>query len=121
MSNLYIGLVVLVGLLTTVFLLRFILSGPGNPKKFFEATDGTKFSNEKELKDYEFLYEKLKCLYEENSSYKQRKENTRHGLTLTFIQQLKTDGFVNLNLLISNREQFKKLVKLFDVSEVYSD
>ena len=121
MINLYIGLVVLVGLLATGLLLRFIFLSAGSPKKVFEAIDGTKFSREKELKEYEFLYERLKCIYEENSSANQRKKNAKLGLTVTFIQQLKVDGFGNLNLLITNKEQFKKLVELFDVSGVSSD
>ena len=121
MSNLYIGLVVLVGLLGTGVLLRFIFSTSANPKEIFESIDGTKFSSEKDLKEYEFLYERLKCLYEENPSANERKQNAKSGLTMSFIKQLKTNGFSNLNLLISNKEQFKKLVELLDVSEISSD
>ena len=121
MSNLYIGLVVLVGLLATSLLLRFILSSSGKPKELFESIDGTKFSRAKDLKEYEFLYERLKCLYEEKPSANQRKQNAKLGLTVTFINQLKTDGFANLNLLISNKDQFKKLAELFDVSGISSD
>ena len=121
MSNLYIGLVVLIGLLVTGLLLRFIFSTSGNPKEVFESTDGTKFSREKDLKEYEFLYERLKYLYEERPSAKERKQNAKSGLTVSFIQQLKINGFPNLNLLISNKEQFKKLVELLDVSEISSD
>ena len=121
MSNLYIGLVVLVGLLGTSVLLRFIFSTSANPKEIFESIDGTKFSREKDLKEYEFLYERLKCLYEEKPSANERKQNAKSGLTVSFIKQLKTNGFSNLNLLISNKEQFKKLVEFLDVSEISSD
>ena len=121
MSNLYIGLVVLVGLLGTGVLLRFIFSTSANPKEIFESIDGTKFSREKDLKEYEFLYERLKSLYEVKPSTNQRNQKSKLGLSETFIQQLKFDGFTNLNLLISNKEQFKKLVELLDVSEISSD
>ncbi len=121
MNNLYVGLVLVVGLLATVLLLRFIISSPGKSKELFAAIDGTKFSREKDLKEYEFLYERLKCLYEENTSANQRKQYAKLGLTMTFIQQLKAGGFVNLNLLISNKDQFKQLVDLFDVSGIPSD
>tara|TARA_Y100001968_G_scaffold314291_1_gene339480 strand:- start:929 stop:1315 length:387 start_codon:yes stop_codon:yes gene_type:complete len=121
MSNLYIGLVVLVGLLTTILLLRFILGSSSNLKEVFHAVDGTKFSRKKDLKEYEFLYERLKYIYEENPLTNQSKQNTKLGLTVNFIQQLKADGFANPNLLISNKEQFKKLVELFDIAEMSSD
>ena len=121
MSNLYIGLVVLVGLLATGLLFRFIFSSSGKPKEVFEAIDGSKFFREKDLKEYEFLYERLKSLYEEKPSVNQRKQNSKLGLPETFIQQLKVDGFPNLNLLISNKEQFKKLAELLDSSEISSN
>ena len=116
MSNLNIGLVFLVGFLATALLLRFILSNSRKSKEVFQACDGTKFSLEKDLKEYETLYARLKCLYEENPSSNQRKQKSKLGLKVAFIQQLKADGFANLNLLISNKEQFKKLVELFDIS-----
>ncbi len=121
MSNLYIGLVVLVGLLVTGLFFRFIFSSSGNPKEVFESIDGTKFFREKDLKEYEFLYERLKSLYEEKPSANQKKKNSKLGLSETFIQQLKVDGFQNLNLLICNKEQFKKLAELLDSSEISSD
>ena len=116
MSNLYIGLVVLVGFLATGLLLRFIFSNSGKSKEVFQANDGTKFSLEQDLKEYEILYARLKCIYEENPSSDQRKQKAKLGMKVAFIQQLKADGFANLNLLISNKEQFKKLVELFDIS-----
>ena len=116
MSNLYIGLVVLVGFLATGLLLRFIFSNSRKSKEVFQANDGTKFSLEKDLKEYEILYARLKCIYEENPSSDQRKQKAKLGMKVAFIQQLKADGFANLNLLISNKEQFKKLVELFDIS-----
>ena len=76
MNNLYIVVVVLVGITATGLLLAFIFSSSSASKKAFEASDGTKFSNEKELKEYEFLYERLKCLYDETISSSQSKKNT---------------------------------------------
>ena len=61
MSNLYIGLVVLVGFLATGLLLRFIFANSRKSKEVFKANDGTKFLLEKDLKEYEILYAKLKC------------------------------------------------------------
>ena len=116
MSNLYIGLVVLVGFLATGLLLRFIFSNSRKSKEAFQANDGTKFLLEKDLKEYEILYAKLKCLYEEKPSSDQKKQKAKLGMKVAFIQQLKADGFANLNLLISNKEQFKKLVELFDMA-----
>ncbi len=121
MNSFYIGLVVLVGLLITGLLLRFILLSPGTPKEVFEAIDGTTFSREKDFNEYQLLYERLKPLYEESSSANPKKQNARLGISSAFLQKLKEDGFTNLNLLISNREQFKKLVELFDVSEKTTD
>ena len=86
-----------------------------------ESIDGTKFSNKKDLDEYEFLYERLKCLYAENTSANIRKQNAKLGLSLTFVQKLKDDGFANLNLLITNKEYFKKLVELLDVSQMGVD
>ena len=121
MSNLYIGLVALVGFLATGLLLRFIFSNSRKSKEVFQANDGTKFSLEKDLKEYEILYARLKCIYEENPSSDQRKQKAKLGMKVAFLQQLKADGFANLNLLISNKEQFKKLVELFDISQTSPD
>ncbi len=118
MSNLYVGVVVLVGLVATALFLAFIFSSSGKPKEVFEAVDGTKFSSKTDLNEYEFLYERLKVLYDEKSSSNQNNKNANLGLNKTFIKQIKADGFANLNLLISNKDQFKKLVKLFDISEI---
>ncbi len=114
MSNWYIGLIVLVGLVATVLLLSLIFSKSGKPRKVFEAVDGTKFFSERDCFEYEFLYKRLKCIYGDKKSMKL-------GLNETFIQQIKSDGFSNLNLLISNKNQFKKLVELLEVSEITSD
>ena len=114
MSNLYVGLIVIVGLVSTVFLLRFIVSTSGNSKEFFEAPDGTRFSSKKDFNEYDFLYKRLKSLYEE-------KKNANLGLSENFVNLIKLEGFSTLNLLISNKEQFKKLVELFDVSEISND
>ena len=118
MSNFYVGVVVLVGLVATGLLLGFIFSNSAKTKESFQAIDGTRFSNKQDLNEYEFLYEQFKCLYEEKSSSNQSKKNTNLGLKKTFVQLIKTDGFANLNLLISNKEQFKKLAELFDVSKM---
>ncbi len=120
MNSFYVGLVVLVGIVATGLLLGVIFSKSAKPKDLFEAIDGTKFSREKDCNEYEYLYERLKFLYEENSSSNQSKKNVSIGLSKTFVQQIKTDGFANLNILISNKDQFKKLVELFDVSEMPS-
>jgi len=116
MSNLYIGLLVLVGVVLTALVLRFILSNSSKSKETFESIDGTRFVREKDLKEYEFLYERLKCLYEENPSGNKNRQNLKLGLKVTFIQKLKSEGFSSLNLLISNKDQFKKLIELFDTS-----
>ncbi len=122
MSNFYVVIVVLVGLGVTALLLGFIFSSSVKSKEVFEAVDGTKFSSKVKLNEYEFLYERFKCLYEEKlSSDKSNKKNANIGLNSTFVQLIKTDGFRNLNALISNKEQFKKLVELFDTSEMSSN
>ena len=43
------------------------------------------------------------------------------GLDKKFVRQIKTEGFSSVNLLISNKDQFKKLVELFDSSGMPSD
>ncbi len=121
MNIFYIGLVVLVGIVATGLFLRFILSSSGKSNEVFEAIDGTKFSRKQDLNEYEFLYERLRCLYEDNLSANQRNKNVNLGLSLSFIQQLRADGFSNLNSLISNKEQFKKLSNLFELSEMSSN
>ena len=121
MSNFLVGILVLVGLLGTVFLLRAILSGSGKSKEVFEAVDGTKLSSKTELYEYEFLYERLKGIYEEKTSSNKSKSNISLGLNKKFLQQIKSTGFANPNELITNREQFKKLVELFDTTAIESD
>ncbi len=121
MNNLYLGLVILFGLVTTVLLLRLIFSSSSTQKVSFESIDGTKFSNEKECNEYNFLYERLQFLYQEKSSSNQRKRNATLGLNLNFVKQLKTNGFSSLNSLIQNKDQFRKLAELLDASEMAND
>ncbi len=118
MSNFYLGSVVLVGLLSTGFLLRFIFSSSAKSKENFKAIDGTAFSSKKECIEYDFLYNKLEFIYNDNNSSAQRRNIASLGLGSSFIKQLKSEGFSDLNSLISNKEQFRKLVELFDVSSM---
>ncbi len=118
MSNLYLGVVVLVGFLGTAVLLRMIFSNSTPAKEVFEALDGTKFSSKSKVNEYEFLYKRLQCIYEENSSSNKAKSKSILGLNSAFLKQIKTDGFPSINSLISNKEQFKNLVALFDLSEM---
>ena len=118
MSNSSLGVVVLVGLVVTILLLIFIFSSLAKSKEVFKAIDGTRLASKIDLKEYEFLYERFKCLYEENLSTNQKNKDANLGLKKSFVQQIKADGFLNPNSLISNKEQFKKLAELFDVSEM---
>ena len=116
MSNSYLGLVVLVGLVLTIGLLILIFSSLAKSKEAFQAIDGTRFSRKIDLNEYEFLYERLKVVYEENLASNQNNKNVKLGLNKSFIQQIKSEGFRDLNSLITNKDQFKKLAELFDVS-----
>ena len=118
MSNSFLGVFVLVGLVLTILLLIFIFSSLTKSKETFKAVDGTSFSRKIDLNEYEFLYARFKCLYEETVSSNQNNKNEKLGLNKRFVQQIKADGFLNLNSLITNKEQFKKLAELFDVSEM---
>ncbi|WP_269622661.1 hypothetical protein [Prochlorococcus marinus] len=121
MSNLYFGLVFLVGLVATGLLLAFIFSRSGTSKEVFQAIDGSTFSTKKACNEYEFLYSKLRFLYEEAPTSYQRDKKKLQGLSLGFVKQIKSNGFKDPNALISNKEQFKKLVELLDVSDMPND
>jgi len=118
MSNSFLGVIVLVGLVLTILLLIFIFSSLAKSKEVLKAIDGTRFSRKIDLNEYEFLYERFKCMYEDNISSNQNNKNDKLGLNKSFVRQIKADGFLTLNSLITNKEQFKKLAELFDVSEM---
>ncbi len=119
MSNLFLQLLlVLLGLTFTIIILRYTLSGDSKSKQAFIAIDGSRFSSQKACDDYEEIYKLLECLYQEEALVKAKKNKEIIGLSLLFVDQIKSGGFSDLKTLISFQNDFKKLALLFDSNQV---
>ena len=79
--------------------------------KNIKASDGTLFSSEEACKTYEDLLNKINLLYLDTG---EKKPIGPFGMQMAFIQLLKTEGFKDPKTLIKYKEEFKKLVYLFD-------
>ena len=118
MSNLFLQLfLVLTGFTFTILFLRYIFSSQFKSKEVFIAIDGTKFKTSKLCDDYNYIYKQLDPLYQEEILIKARRKNELLGLKLSFINKIKSEGFSDLNTLISFKEDFKKLAEFFEVRE----
>ena len=99
--------IVLVGIFLTVLALFFLL----RDQKSIKAADGTLFSTEEARLEYEAVLERLSLIYLSN-------DNNSPGATLEFqrgfLDSLKEKGFADAKALIKYRNDFKKLVVLFD-------
>ncbi len=115
MNNLFFQpLLVLVGLISTVFFFRYLFFSDKKNNMPFIAFDGTKFKSQKDCDEYSYLAKKLEPLFDEISTGNRDKKNLL-GLKLSFINTLKKEGFNDLKLLLSYKDQFKKLSDLFEI------
>ena len=118
MSNVFLELLlVLVGISFTILLLRYTFSSGLKSKEAFIAVDGTKFNTKKACEDYDYLYNNLVDLYQEEALSKARNRKQVLGLRLLFVNQLKSGGFQDLKTLISFKDDFLKLAELLDPKE----
>ena len=102
----YVGIAI-VGVLLTVGFLFFLL----REQKNIKASDGTLFSSEEARQAYEELLKKVSILYLDNV----KKESSElFGMQMTFIKVLQTEGFKDAKTLLKYKDDFKKLVELFD-------
>ncbi len=102
----YVGIAILGSILTAAFLF-FLL----REQKNIKASDGTLFSSEEACKAYENLLNKISTLYLDAGS---KTSSELYGIEIDFLRLLKTEGFKEPKTLIKYKEEFKKLVGLFD-------
>ena len=116
--NIYYGAgIFLIGLISTFVFVRLFLSKSTKTSQVFTSEDGTKFYTQKDCAEYNYLYKKLKSLYDDEFLLKQKKKSYM-GISLKFLKLIKTEGFKDINALISNRDELKKLILLLDTSEL---
>ncbi len=115
MNNLLIELLlILAGLLFTIFLFRYLFSSDISQDKVFLAVDGTKFDNQRSCNEYDLLYKRLICLYQEDALLKSKNKKEILGLNLLFVKQLKNEGFSDIKTLINYKDDFHKLTELLN-------
>ena len=102
----YVGVAIGGVVLTAVFLF-FLL----REQKNIEASDGTLFSSEEACKSYEELLQKINKIYLDTEN---KTSAELFGIQITFIKILQNDGFKDAKTLIKYKEDFRKLVNLFD-------
>ncbi len=120
MSDFFLGLfLVIVGLIFTIILLRYAFSNQAKSKETFIAVDGSKFNEKKLCEEYDYIYKRLEILYQEEALANARNKKKVIGLNITFVNQIKNNGFSDLKTLISFKEDFKKLAELLDTQDIY--
>jgi len=101
----FIALVLLIAISAlSIFLLK------STNKKTFKSIDGTVFFNELEFHNYEKKFERLNCLYLDNS----QKSKNILGLNPAFLTLLRGKGFNDLKTLLTYKKDFTLLAKLLE-------
>ena len=113
--------VVFVGLLFTIFLLRYLLRSDKKVKNLFTAEDGTQFHNEKLCIEYNLLYNRLKSLYQTDYDLKSKNKKDVLGMNALFVSKLKSEGFSDIKSLLKYKDDFKILSDLMNTQELSDD
>ena len=112
-----VSLLVIVGIIFTVLILRYAFSSQLNSREAFIAIDGTKFYNEKSFNEYDSLYKKLECLYQEELLDNVKNKKDILGLKLIFINNIRKDGFKDIKTLIDYKDDFAILAQILSNNE----
>ncbi|WP_036903155.1 MULTISPECIES: hypothetical protein [Prochlorococcus] len=110
-------LLLIVGLTGTILFFWFLFSSSSKSSKSFTAIDGTKFSSESKCDAYNLLLNRLDFLYNDEILGKVKGKKEINSIKLSFINLLTKDGFSDVQLLIKYKEEFFKLVELFQAKE----
>ena len=103
MMNLFLELLLVgVGLIFTIVFFRYLFSTGKSNQQAFLASDGTKFVDLKSCDEYELLFKKLQCLYDDNNVINNRGKKDMLGLQISFVKNLKEQGFQNIKTLIDH-------------------
>ena len=96
------------GVFLTALCLFFLL----REQKSIQAVDGTRFSSEEACRAYEEVLERINTLYLNIGKKPTRDMNL--GFHPDFLTLLKNEGFKEVKTLMTYRDDFKRLVELFD-------
>ncbi len=103
--------IALAGILLTVLVLFLLL----REQKSIKAIDGTRFSSEEACRAYEAVFNRINNLY---SDSEKDSSNLNQGFQPGFLKLLKKTGFSDVKILLNYREDFRKLIELFDEESV---
>ena len=103
--------IVLAGFLLTALVLFLLL----REQKSVKAVDGTIFSSEEARRAYESVFKRVDNLYSENDK---NSGKVTLGFKSEFLKLLQNDGFADVKTLLIYREDFKKLVELFQEESI---
>ena len=107
--------IVFISALIFLAVISFFISRIFSGSITYKASDGTSFTSKKEKQDYELILRRLLPLYGRPADTKSNQANQNTlDLDRTFLELLKTEGFSNLKLLLTYKEDFIKLSKLLE-------
>ena len=118
MMNLLPGFILIpIGIIFTIIIFRYAFKGKATSNQITSSIDGSKFESERSRDEYDYLYKKLNCLFDDDYKSKQRKGKKILGLNILFVDKLVNKGFIDTKTLINSKNDFKLLADLFDYEE----
>ena len=97
----------LAGIVLTALVLFFLL----REQKSIKALDGTLFSSDEACLAYEAACKRFEKLYSQSDK---NSSSANLGFQTEFLKLLKKDGFVDVKTLLAFRDDFNKLVAMFN-------
>jgi len=101
--------------ITGVFLTGGFLFFLLREQKAFKASDGKAFSSEEACRAYEVVLDRVQILYEEDEQ--KSSELVNFGFQVGFLKLLKSEGFSDPKKLMMYRDDFGKLVNIFNQAD----